>query len=143
MLNEHTRTAKVRVNVPNPQGKLKPEMFVRGRVRVQVAGVGRVLAPDLAGKWISPRHPQIVVDEPGTCPICSIELVPASEYGYAPEPVERAPVLTVPRSAVLMAGRHSVLYVGSPPGSGRAGARSWSGSRARAPGARSACASAT
>jgi Cu(I)/Ag(I) efflux system membrane fusion protein len=31
-LDPKTRTAKVRVNVPNPYGKLKPEMFVRAEV---------------------------------------------------------------------------------------------------------------
>ena len=29
VLNPQTRTVKVRVNVPNPSGKLKPDMFVR------------------------------------------------------------------------------------------------------------------
>ena len=31
-LDPKTRTAKVRVNVPNPEGKLRPEIFVRGEV---------------------------------------------------------------------------------------------------------------
>nr|WP_232529866.1 efflux RND transporter periplasmic adaptor subunit [Rosistilla oblonga] len=37
MLNEDTRTVKVRVNVPNDDGRLKPEMFVRAVVKSHVA----------------------------------------------------------------------------------------------------------
>lgn len=36
-LNPKTRTVKVRVNVPNPGGKLKPEMFVSALVHVTLA----------------------------------------------------------------------------------------------------------
>jgi Cu(I)/Ag(I) efflux system membrane fusion protein len=35
-LDPKTRTAKVRVNVPNPDGKLKPEMFVRALVHTVI-----------------------------------------------------------------------------------------------------------
>ncbi|HAL92630.1 MAG TPA: efflux transporter periplasmic adaptor subunit [Verrucomicrobia bacterium] len=35
-----TRTVRVRVEVPNADGRLKPEMFVRAVVRASVAGVG-------------------------------------------------------------------------------------------------------
>ena len=34
-LDAKTRTVKVRVNVPNSEGKLKPEMFVRARITIQ------------------------------------------------------------------------------------------------------------
>ncbi len=44
-LDPKTRTAKVRVNVPNPDQRLKPEMFVRGVVKVRVATGGRVMDP--------------------------------------------------------------------------------------------------
>jgi Cu(I)/Ag(I) efflux system membrane fusion protein len=43
-LNTKTRTVKVRVNVPNSEGKLKPEMFVRAVVSV-VADAGEVESP--------------------------------------------------------------------------------------------------
>jgi len=36
ILNPRTRTAKVRVNLENPGGKLKPEMFVRAVVRAEL-----------------------------------------------------------------------------------------------------------
>ena len=60
VLNDKTRTVKVRVNVPNIDGKLKPEMFVHATVRPKVAAGGRVMDPALAGKWIGPMHPEIV-----------------------------------------------------------------------------------
>ncbi len=65
VLNAATRTVKVRVNVANEDGRLKPEMFVRAVVRSNIASGGRVLDASLAGKWISPMHPEIVKDEPG------------------------------------------------------------------------------
>ena len=73
---------KIRVNVPNLQGKLKPGMFVRAVVRARIADGGRVIDPDLAGKWISPMHPEIVKDQPGVCDICGMPLVRAESLGY-------------------------------------------------------------
>lgn len=37
-LNPKTRTVKVRVNVPNPEGRLKPEMFVRAVIKANAEG---------------------------------------------------------------------------------------------------------
>ncbi|MEZ6080432.1 MAG: efflux RND transporter periplasmic adaptor subunit [Pirellulaceae bacterium] len=82
ILNEATRTVKVRVNVSNEDGRLKPEMFVRAIVRSMVAAGGRVLDASLAGKWISPMHPEIVKNEPGNCDICGMPLVRAETLGY-------------------------------------------------------------
>ncbi len=45
VLDPRTRTAKVRVNLENPGGKLKPEMFVRGVVSAEMSAVGRARAP--------------------------------------------------------------------------------------------------
>ena len=38
--------------------------------------------PDLMGKWISPMHPEIVKNEPGSCDICGMDLVSAESMGY-------------------------------------------------------------
>ena len=70
VLNDRTRTVRVRVNVPNSEGKLKPKMFVRATVKARIAEGGRIMDKHLAGKWICPMHPEIVRDEPGTCNIC-------------------------------------------------------------------------
>jgi Cu(I)/Ag(I) efflux system membrane fusion protein len=42
-VDEKTRTVKVRVNAPNADGKLKPEMFVHALVRAEMAAGGKVI----------------------------------------------------------------------------------------------------
>lgn len=115
VLNDKTRTVRVRVNVPNPEGKLKPKMFVKAEVEAQVAAGGKVMDTHLAGKWISPMHPEIVKDEPGQCDICGMPLVRTESLGYAgadPETTEKP--LVIPASAVLITGTRAVVYVQLP-----------------------------
>ncbi len=115
VLNDKTRTVKVRVNVPNPFGKLKPEMFVHAAVRPNVAAGGRVMDPSLAGKWISPMHPEIVKDGPGNCDICGMPLVRAESLGYiTPETDAKKPPLVIPYLAALVTGTRAVVYVELP-----------------------------
>ncbi|WP_417736521.1 efflux RND transporter periplasmic adaptor subunit [Rosistilla oblonga] len=115
MLNEDTRTVKVRVNVPNDDGRLKPEMFVRAVVKSHVASGGRVMDASLAGKWISPMHPEIVKDKPGNCDICGMPLVRAESLGYVTtEPTKATKPLVVPVSAVLLTGTRAIVYVQIP-----------------------------
>ena len=112
VLTARTRSVKVRVSVANPDGRLKPDMFVRARVRSRIAAGGRVMDPDLAGKWISPRHPEIIKDEAGVCDRCGIDLVRAEDLGYVlmdPDTIE-AP-LVIPASAPLITGKRAVVYV--------------------------------
>ena len=116
VLNDRTRTVKVRVNVPNTDGKLKPAMFVHATVKPQVAAGGRVMDPSLAGKWISPMHPEIIKDHPGKCDICGMPLVRAESLGYvAPTTDEKQAPLVIPYSAALVTGRRAVVYVELPP----------------------------
>ena len=82
VLDERTRTVRVRVNVANEQGRLKPGMLVWAVAQAEVGANGRVMSPALLGKWISPMHPEIVRDAPGTCDICGMALVRAEELGY-------------------------------------------------------------
>jgi len=112
-LDRRTRTVSVRVNVPNPDGRLKPGMFARGLVAAQLAGNGRVYVENLAGKWISPMHPEIVKDAPGSCDVCGMPLVTAESLGFAAQAdvdSKDAP-LVVPASAVLRTGKRAVVYV--------------------------------
>jgi len=111
VLDETTRTVKVRVNAANPEGKLKPEMFVRAVVRAQVAAGGRVMDPDMAGKWICPMHPGVVKAGAGRCDICGMDLVTTESLGYVP--VDRAETempLVIPASAALVTGTRAVVY---------------------------------
>jgi Cu(I)/Ag(I) efflux system membrane fusion protein len=115
VMDKDTRTVKVRVNVPNTDGRLKPEMFVRATVRSQVAAGGRVLDAALAGKWISPMHPEIVKDEPGDCDICGMPLVRAETLGYVTAaPNDESKPLVIPVSAALVTGKRAIVYVEDP-----------------------------
>jgi len=112
VLSATTRTAKLRVIVDNPDGRLKPEMFVRAQVRSQVVADGKVMDPDLAGKWISPMHPEVIKDGPGACDVCGMPLVKAEELGYLPANVgEQEVPLVIPASAPLITGKRAVVYV--------------------------------
>jgi len=115
VLDEATRTVKVRVNILNEGGKLKPEMFVRAVVRSQIASGGRVLDASLAGKWISPMHPEIVKDEPGNCDICGMPLVRAETLGFVTaQPNDASKPLVIPVSAALLTGTRAIVYVQIP-----------------------------
>jgi Cu(I)/Ag(I) efflux system membrane fusion protein len=113
VINPATRTAKVRVIVENPTLKLKPGMFVRSVARPQVAEGGRVMDPALAGKWISPMHPEVVKDEPGSCDVCGMPLVTAESLGYVSGTEANAP-LVIPVTAALKTGKRAVVYVEIP-----------------------------
>lgn len=115
LLNDMTRTVQVRVNVPNPEGKLKPEMFVRAVVSSNVATGGRIMDPGLAGKWISPMHPEIVKDGPGSCDVCGMALVRAETLGYVPaEATQEDKPLVIPATAPLITGTRAIVYVEVP-----------------------------
>ena len=114
IVDEKTRTVRVRVNAPNPDGKLKPGMFVRAVVHSRLAADGRVFDTSLLGKWISPMHPEIVKNGPGKCDVCGMDLVRAAELGYAvPEEMPKKP-LVIPASAPLVTGKRAVVYVRLP-----------------------------
>ncbi len=112
-INTATRTAKVRVIVDNASGRLKPGMFVRAVARPRIAQGGQVMDSGLAGKWISPMHPEVIKDEPGPCDVCGMPLVTAESLGYVAEESPHAPLL-IPASAALKTGKRAVVYVELP-----------------------------
>ena len=116
IVDEKTRTVGVRVEILNTEGRLRPGDYAAATIKVLTSAGGKVYDPELAGKWISPRHPQIVRDQPGKCPLCGIELIPTGELGYERKPEQEARAIVVPRNAVLMAGSNSVVYVETEPG---------------------------
>lgn len=105
------RTVGVRVEFLNEQRRLRPGDYASATIYVPIGQQGEVYDEALAGRWISPMHPQIIRDEPGTCPICGMDLLPTSLFGYSDTPIKQPASLYVPRSAVLMAGDNSVVYV--------------------------------
>ncbi|VGO21448.1 efflux RND transporter periplasmic adaptor subunit [Pontiella sulfatireligans] len=113
VINSATRTAKVRVIVDNPTLALKPGMFVRAVARPKVAEGGRVMDPGLAGKWISPMHPEVIKDGPGPCDVCGMPLVTAESLGYVTDNPQNAP-LVIPATAALKTGKRAVVYIEIP-----------------------------
>ncbi|MHB0954949.1 MAG: efflux RND transporter periplasmic adaptor subunit [Pirellulaceae bacterium] len=115
-----TRTVGVRVVIPNSDGLLRVGDYAKATIAVQLGGSGDQLAKvydsELANKWISPRHPQVVESSPGNCRLCGVELVPAATLGFTGESAQGGRALTVPRDAVLMVGDHGILYVETEPG---------------------------
>ncbi len=115
-----TRTVGVRVVMTNEDGLLRVGDYAKATIAVQLGRSGDRLAeiydPELADKWIGPRHPHVIESSPGKCRVCGVELVPAAKFGFTSEPTERNHALVVPRNAVLMAGENSVVYVETEPG---------------------------
>ncbi len=110
VVNESTRTARVRVVVDNGDMSLKPGMFVRSIVHSSIASDGKIINRELAGKWISPMHPEVIKDAPGKCDVCGMPLVSAESLGYVADIEENRP-LVVPASAVLLTGKRAIVYV--------------------------------
>ena len=113
-----TRTVGVRVVIANQDGLLRVGDYAKATINVPLGESHQSLAydPELANKWISPRHPHVIADAAGDCPVCGVELVPAAHFGFTDEPSVHGEALVVPRDAVLMAGNNSVLYVETEPG---------------------------
>jgi len=114
MVDDYTRTAAVRVTIDNRDGRLKPGMFATAVARTRVGTRGAIPSGNLAGKWVSPMHPEIVKDAPGSCDVCGMPLVPAEELGIVGDPTSVEEPLVVPRTAVLVTGVRAVAYVEVP-----------------------------
>jgi len=114
ILDESSRTVRIRANVPNPDGLLKPGMFVRATVKSNLDEGGELISNELAGKWVGPMHPEIIRSEPGDCDICGMPLVTAETLGYVKGNREERQPLLIPVSAVLLTGPRAVVYVQVP-----------------------------
>ncbi len=113
-LSEKTSTVNLRVNVPYPDGRLKPGMFIRAKVRARIAASGKVIDPSLSAKWVCPMHPDVVSEEPGVCVRCEMDLVTTASLGYiSAEDIGEEP-LVIPATAPLITGRRAVVYVEIP-----------------------------
>jgi Cu(I)/Ag(I) efflux system membrane fusion protein len=108
-LDRQSRSFKVRLNVPNPNGALRDGMFVQAVLEASVNSRGESVPPDLAGRWISPMHPEVLKDGPGGCDVCGMDLLSAEELGLVAGEYE-APLI-IPATAALITGRRAVVYV--------------------------------
>jgi membrane fusion protein, copper/silver efflux system len=111
-LDRQSRSFKVRLNVPNPNGILRDGMFVQAVLEASINAQGSAVPPDLEGQWISPMHPEVAKDGPGDCDVCGMDLLSAEELGLVAGEYE-APLL-IPAAAALITGRRAVVYVRIP-----------------------------
>lgn len=125
-LDDQTRTVKVRVNLKNPEKKLKPAMYATATIRVRLQSDGTPEPTGLEGKYVCPMHPEVIRDDAGRCSLCGmpLERVPASpRKDWAPIPeapnhqqAQDGPLapaghsLAIPASAVLDTGRRKVAF---------------------------------
>ncbi len=106
-----TRTVKVRVDASNPAGRLKPEMFVNAVAYAGVSQNGRVINPQLAGKWICPMHPSVIEENAGKCRICDMQLIKSEALGYASTDENADKPLVIPATAPLITGKRAIVYL--------------------------------
>ncbi|MDA1018406.1 MAG: efflux RND transporter periplasmic adaptor subunit [Planctomycetota bacterium] len=74
-LDDRTRTVKVRVNLKNPDRKLKAGMYASATIRVRLLSNGVAAPTGLEGKFSCPMHPELIQDESGKCPVCKMDLI--------------------------------------------------------------------
>lgn len=99
-MDTKTRTVRLQVHVPNPEGQFRPGMYANVRLKSSLSdiytegenakveavasGEGHdhgALAAVAGSTWTCPMHPQVVRDEAGECPICGMDLVEAESEG--------------------------------------------------------------
>ncbi len=109
-----TRTVGVRVVIPNEDGLLRVGDYAKATIDVPLSDSQQTLVydPELANKWISPRHPHVVASPPVDArSAVSIWFRPHTTDSPTNRVASGKAWLAVPRDAVLMAGNNSVVYV--------------------------------
>lgn len=74
-LDDRTRTVRVRVNLKNPEQRLKAGMYASATIRVRLLAGAGPAPTGLEGKYSCPMHPEVIRDQPGKCPICKMDLI--------------------------------------------------------------------
>ncbi len=115
VLNDATRTIRVRVVLGNDEGRFKPGMYAQAHLRIGILPGGKPAPTGLEGKYACPMHPNVVADEAGKCTVCGM---PLEKVPGEPMPAGSAAprTLAVPAEAVLTTGRRSLVYVEVEPG---------------------------
>lgn len=114
-VSDESRTVKVILNIPNEEKKLKPGMFVSATIRANLLANGEAAPTGVEGQWTCPMHAQLLLPEPGPCPLCKMPLVqiPGARKEISPD---EELVLSVPTSAILDSGMRQLVYVEREPG---------------------------
>ena len=114
VMDDRTRTVKIRLNISNENGALKPGMFIRASVKAVLDSNGDAVNPGMVGKWVCPMHPEVVEDESGDCRICGMPLITAEDMGIVSLSNSGQLPLLIPVTAVLRTGKRSVVYIYKP-----------------------------
>ena len=114
-VSDESRTIKVLINIPNERKVLKPGMFVSATIRAKLLANGMAAPTGVEGQWTCPMHAQILLPDPGACPLCKMPLVQIPGAREEPSP-EKELVLSVPTTAVLDSGIRQIAYVERQPG---------------------------
>jgi Cu(I)/Ag(I) efflux system membrane fusion protein len=127
-LDEKTRTVRARVNLPNPEKKLRPGMYASVTLRIKLGADGKPEPTGLEGKYVCYMHPEVVAEKPGKCAICEmpLERVPDrkpllpthkhheghkhAEQSKTGNTVATGKLLAIPVGAVLDTGRRKIAY---------------------------------
>lgn len=107
-LDDTTRTITARVNLKNPDGRLKPNIYASAFIRVKLSGEGKAAGTGRSGTYSCPMHPEIVRDGPGRCPICGMKLV--VDTGSPPAAGPSEGILAIHAGAVLDTGERKLVY---------------------------------
>ena len=109
VLNDQTRTVRIRVILKNADRKLRPGMFAQAVIRVPIMPDGTPAPTGLEGKFACPMHPYVVSDTQVPCRVCemALEKIPGEPMNMDQPPL----VLAVPADAVLTTGRRQLVYV--------------------------------
>jgi len=114
VLDTKTRTVKVRMNVLNPKGIIKPGMFVHGKIYAKLNSDGKAINPELANKWICPMHSEVIRNQFDNCNVCGMDLVKSESLGIVHTQNYQHEHLLIPASAVLKTGNRAIVYVKIP-----------------------------
>jgi len=109
------RAVRVRADLTNANGALKPGMLVRARIESEIDAAGHVVVTHDAthGAWTCPMHPEVSRRGPGECPVCGMPLERRARTSK-----DIAAPLVIPVDAPLLTGRRAVVYVEYPDAEG-------------------------
>ncbi|MEE9312165.1 MAG: efflux RND transporter periplasmic adaptor subunit, partial [Planctomycetota bacterium] len=108
VIDTKTRTLKVRVEVENPLGILKPGMLSTAIILAPLGKDAQLAVPELNGNYACPMHPlQRSMDPDAECEICGMAMIPDEHVqGISP-----SKLWSVPRSSVMASGDRHFIYI--------------------------------
>ncbi len=119
-VDDATRSVRVRVNIANPDRRLKPQMYATATIHIGLEADGTPAPTGMEGMFVCPMHLEIIQRDPGDCKICEMPLERVAErrasqsvrpaVEASPENGSDAGPLAVPVSAVLDTGRRQIAY---------------------------------